>query len=81
MNILVTGGCGLIGHNVVSRLQKLGHQVSIVDNKTNYGIIPQAEIDYLISEREKKIGNNSFVYVKDISNADDIDKIFNKLEE
>jgi nucleoside-diphosphate-sugar epimerase len=77
MNILVTGGCGLIGHNVVSRLQKLGHQVSIVDNKTNYGIIPQAEIDYLISEREKKIGNNSFVYVKDISNADDIDKIFN----
>ena len=77
MNILVTGGCGLIGHNVVSRLQKLGHQVSIVDNKTNYGIIPQAEIDYLISEREKKIGNNSFVYVNDISNADDLDKIFN----
>jgi nucleoside-diphosphate-sugar epimerase len=77
MNILVTGGCGLIGHNVVSRLQKLGHQVSIVDNKTNYGIIPQAEIDYLIREREKKIGNNSFVYVNDISNADDLDKIFN----
>ena len=77
MNILVTGGLGLIGHNVVIRLQQLGHQVSIVDNKTNYGIIPQAEIDYLISEREKKIGNNSFVYAKDISNADDIDKIFN----
>ena len=77
MNILVTGGCGLIGHNVVIRLQQLGHQVSIVDNKTNYGIIPQAEIDYLISEREKKIGNNSFVYVNDISNADDLDRIFN----
>ena len=77
MNILVTGGLGLIGHNVVIRLQQLGHQVSTVDNKTNYGIIPQAEIDYLISEREKKIGNNSFVYAKDISNADDIDKIFN----
>ena len=77
MNILVTGGLGLIGHNVVIRLQQLGHQVSIVDNKTNYGIIPQAEIDYLISEREKKIGNNSFVYVNDISNADDLDRIFN----
>jgi nucleoside-diphosphate-sugar epimerase len=76
-SILVTGGLGLIGHNVVSRLQQLGHQVSIVDNKTNYGIIPQAEIDYLISEREKKIGNNSFVYVNDISNAEDIDGIFN----
>ena len=34
MNILVTGGLGLIGHNVVTRLQDLGHQVSIVDNKT-----------------------------------------------
>jgi len=77
MNILVTGGLGLIGHNVVIRLQQLGHQVSIVDNKTNYGIIPQAEIDYLIREREKKIGDKSFVYTKDISNADDIDKIFN----
>lgn len=77
MNILLTGGLGLIGHNVVIRLQQLGHQVSIVDNKTNYGIIPQAEIDYLISEREKKIGNNSFVYVNDISNADDLDRIFN----
>ena len=77
MNILVTGGLGLIGHNVVIRLQQLGHQVSIVDNRTNYGIIPQAEIDYLISEREKKIGNNSFVYVNDISNADDLDRLFN----
>ena len=77
MNILVTGGLGLIGHNVVIRLQQLGHQVSIVDNKTNYGIIHQSEIDYLISEREKKIGNNSFVYVNDISNANDLDRIFN----
>ena len=77
MNILVTGGCGLIGHNVVKRLQDQGHEVSIVDNKTNYGIIPQDEIDYLMRERQKKIGDKSFVYTKDISNADDIDRIFN----
>ena len=76
MNILVTGGLGLIGHNIVSRLQTIGHQVSIIDNKTNYGIIPQGEIDHLMSERENKIGDISFVYTKDITNREDIDRIF-----
>jgi len=76
MNILVTGGLGLIGHNIVTRLQKQGHQVSIVDNETNYGIIPQAEINHLMSERQKKISNISFIYNKDITNAYEIDKIF-----
>ena len=76
MNILVTGGCGLIGHNVVKRLQYKGHIVSIVDNKTNYGIIPQDEIEYLMRERQKKIGDKSFVYTKDISSTEDIDRIF-----
>ena len=41
MNILVTGGCGLIGHNVVSLLTQLGHSVVVVDNKTTYNLIPQ----------------------------------------
>jgi len=76
MNILVTGGLGLIGHNIVTRLQKQGHQVSIVDNETNYGIIPQAEINHLMSERQKKISNISFIYNKDITTAYEIDKIF-----
>jgi nucleoside-diphosphate-sugar epimerase len=80
MNILVTGGLGLIGHNVVTRLQDQGHLVSIVDSKTNYGIIPQDEIDYLMRERQKKIGDNSFVYTKDIADADDMDRIF-RIEE
>ncbi len=55
MNILVTGGLGLIGHNIVQKLKKLGHTVVVYDNCTNYSIIPQAEIDYLISERRKLI--------------------------
>ena len=55
MKILVTGGLGLIGHNVVSRLEKLGHFVIVTDTRTNYGIIPQLEVDYLMSERLKKI--------------------------
>ena len=77
MNILVTGGLGLIGHNVVKRLQEQGHIVSIIDNKTNYGIIPQNEIDYLMVERLKKIGDKSFVYDKDISDVEEMDNIFN----
>lgn len=80
MNILVTGGLGLIGHNVVKRLQDQGHVVSIIDNKTNYGIIPQSEIDYLMAERQKKIGDTSFQYVTDITYAKEIDNIF-RIEE
>jgi len=53
--ILVTGGLGLIGHNVVRRLLDLGHEVSITDTRTNYGLVPQDELDYLMSERMKKI--------------------------
>jgi len=77
MNILVTGGLGLIGHNVVKRLQDMGHLVSIMDTKTNYGIIPQDEIDYLMAERRKKIAVDSYIYDRDISDAKSVDHIFN----
>jgi nucleoside-diphosphate-sugar epimerase len=55
MKILVTGGLGFIGHNVVQLLKIQGHEVVIVDNLTTYGIIPQVELDYLIAERRFKI--------------------------
>ena len=77
MNILVTGGLGLIGHNVVKRLQDQGHLVSIMDTKTNYGIIPQDEIDYLMAERRKKIAVDSYIYDKDICDAKVVDHVFN----
>jgi nucleoside-diphosphate-sugar epimerase len=67
--ILVTGGLGLIGHNVVSRLANLGYQVVVTDTRTNYGIIPQAEIDYLMNERLKKIPDNVKIYDYDITGA------------
>ena len=76
-NILVTGGLGLIGHTVVKRLQDKGHLVSIVDSKTNYGIIPQDEIDYLMIERRKKIDRDSYIYERDICDAHAVDHIFN----
>lgn len=55
MKVLVTGGCGLIGHNVVSRLESLGHTVEIVDTQTDYGLIPAGELRYLMSQRTAKI--------------------------
>jgi nucleoside-diphosphate-sugar epimerase len=74
MKILVTGGHGLIGHNVVSKLEKLGHDVSIIDNQTNYGIIPKEELWYLLNERSKKF--TSEVWLRDISNAEQVDRTF-----
>jgi nucleoside-diphosphate-sugar epimerase len=56
-SILVTGGLGLIGHNVVQRLMSLGHNVVVTDIKTNYGIVPHAELGYLMAARTKKIPN------------------------
>ncbi len=74
MKILVTGGMGLIGHNVVQRLKRQDHLVSIIDNKTNYGIIPQAEIDYLMEERAIKIDRHP-LYTASIESADTTDYV------
>jgi nucleoside-diphosphate-sugar epimerase len=75
MNFLLTGGLGLIGHNVAMRLENLGHDVTIVDNETTYTIIPQKEIDYLMSERRKKIKKSKIINL-DISNADSMNTLF-----
>ena len=77
MKILITGGLGLIGHNVVQRLENQEHEVIITDTRTNYGIIPQTEIDYLMSERLKKISGNN-IYRIDITDADGVDWLVNK---
>ena len=74
MKILVTGGYGLIGHNVIKRLQDLKHHTFIIDTKTNYGIIPQSEINYLMDERAKKIDFHVH-YNTDIARTNDIDYV------
>ena len=77
MKILVTGGLGLIGHHVVSKLESLEHDVIITDTRTTYGIIPQDEIDYLMEERLKKIKSNK-IHRIDISDAESIDWLIQK---
>jgi nucleoside-diphosphate-sugar epimerase len=76
MKILVTGGLGLIGHNVVNKLQKQRHSVVITDTRTTYGIIPQDEIDYLMAERLKKIQPGQ-IHAIDIA-SDSIDWLFGR---
>lgn len=75
MKILVTGGLGFIGHNVVHRLEQLGHEVVIVDNKTNYGIISKNEIKYLMNERQKKI-RLPLTYQYDITDKSNMEWLF-----
>ena len=47
MRFLITGDRGFIGHNVVRLLEAQGHSIYGIDNKTNYGFVPRAELDYL----------------------------------
>jgi nucleoside-diphosphate-sugar epimerase len=75
--ILVTGGLGLIGHNVVARLEQLGHTVVVTDTRTNYGIVPQEELDYLMKQRLKKIQTTE-IYRIDIADQDGIDFLCRK---
>ena len=67
MKILVTGGLGLIGHNVVRKLQQQSHEVVVSDICTNYGIIPQSEIQYLVTERRARLPTSTKIYDLDIT--------------
>ena len=67
MKILVTGAAGFIGHNVVHFLEQQGHEVFGIDNKTDYGFIPQAELDYLFKERSARM--RALPHVIDIRDA------------
>jgi nucleoside-diphosphate-sugar epimerase len=79
MKILVTGGLGLIGHNVAAKLEAKEHEVVIVDTQTTYGIIPQDELDYLLAERRKKIATDR-IYRIDITDCDGIDWVMREHE-
>jgi nucleoside-diphosphate-sugar epimerase len=77
MKILITGGLGLIGHNVTAKLEAKEHEVVITDTQTNYGIVPQDELDYLMAERRKKIATDR-IYRIDIADRDGIDWLIRK---
>ena len=70
MKIFITGAAGFIGHNVVRFFEQQGVECFGVDNLTNYGFVPQDELNYLVKERFKKI--RATPLVADIRNSDDM---------
>jgi nucleoside-diphosphate-sugar epimerase len=70
MRAFITGGAGFIGHNVVRLLENQGVECFGIDSRTNYGFVPQDELDYLIRERFKRI--RATPLVTDIRAAEDI---------
>jgi UDP-glucose 4-epimerase len=69
MRILVTGGLGFIGHNVVAELCRQGHTIRIIDNQTDYGVIPFDELNFVISERRKKIPSDVIAHQIDVESS------------
>ena len=69
MRAFVTGGAGFIGHNVIKFLENNRVECFSIDNRTNYGFVPQDELNYLLNERFKKI--RAVPLVGDIRNGDD----------
>lgn len=74
--ILVTGGCGMIGSNLVKRLVKEGHDVSIIDN------LWRGKLEYLNDESGRPVIDiDSRFFNIDLSDGHaDIDKIVNDNE-
>ena len=74
--ILVTGGVGLIGHNVIKELQKSRkNDVQAVDAFTTYGSLPNEELEYLFAHRLKEIDANTQIFKEDIC-VPEINEIF-----
>jgi CDP-paratose 2-epimerase len=71
MKYLVTGGCGFVGSNIVSRLTRQGESVALFDNLTRHGAA--ANLDWL-----KSLGPQQFVH-GDIRNPHDVDRAISSL--
>jgi len=75
--ILITGGLGFIGHHVSAQLEASGHDVVIVDTQTDYGVIPQSELSWIMAERRSLIATTN-IYSIDIADRGGIDYVMRR---
>lgn len=78
MKVLVTGGCGFIGHRLVKLLERGCKEVLVVDNHTTYGSVSQRELTNLVDERSKDF--TSKVVNIDICNFAALYKAFDEFD-
>ena len=70
MKILVTGGCGMIGSNLVKRLVKEGHDIYIIDN------LWRGKLDYLNDDSGKPVINlTTHFFERDLSISGQADSL------
>jgi nucleoside-diphosphate-sugar epimerase len=78
MKFIVTGGAGFIGHNVVRMLEQQGHTCYVIDSVTDYGFIPQDELQYLTQERRSRFRSSvQHVNICNFKETESVFKIFN----
>ncbi|MGB3608043.1 NAD-dependent epimerase/dehydratase family protein [Psychroserpens sp.] len=73
-SILVTGGAGMIGSNLVKRLVKEGHKVSVVDN------LWRGKLDYLLENDKPVIDLDTDFYNRDLSIANSCDDLLEDID-
>lgn len=72
--ILVTGGAGMIGSNLVKRLVKEGHQIKVVDN------LWRGKLEYLYEGGHSVIDLNNDFYNRDLSIAGSCDDLLDDID-
>ena len=73
--ILVTGGCGMIGSNLVKRLVKEGHEVVVIDN------LWRGKLEYLNDDNGKPVIDlNTHYFDIDLSKEEGIDTVISQVE-
>lgn len=75
MKILITGGCGMIGSNLVKRLVSEGHDVYVVDN------LWRGKLEYLNDDEEKPVIDlDTHFFNYDLSQSNVADEIVENVD-